>query len=183
MFRIIIKDYCKEHSIIEIIVELIFAISIAILLAYIFPNITNTFISTLIAAYSIFVGFLFNLIIMLSNMAKDIKIEQNEPKSRSKLKLVKLKVIEKCLKIISGSILIAVCNIILMLFHILDFNTINFHIQRHFMISEILMVIFSGITYLFTILFIISLYSILKITHILLQKEVEIKDKELNQID
>ena len=74
MFRIIIKDYCKEHSIIEIIVELIFAISIAILLAYIFPNITNTFISTLIAAYSIFVGFLFNLIIMLSNMAKDIKI-------------------------------------------------------------------------------------------------------------
>ncbi len=182
MIGIIIKDYCSEYTKCEIITKLVVSVLLAIFLVYLFPNITNTFISTLIATYSIFVGFLFNLIIMLSNMAKDIKIESNEPKSRADLKLVKLKVVKKCLKIISGSILIAICNIILMLINILDFNTMNAFIQKYVIANIIFKMLFTGITYLFTILFIISLYNILKITHILLQKEVEIKDKELNQI-
>lgn len=179
MIKNVFFDYYKEHTHKEKILLFTITIIISFILTFLFPSFSSDFVSSLIAAYSIFIGFLFNLVIMLANMAKDINVEINEPRSRTNLKNLKLDVIERGLKIISASILIAVINIIFMLIHVLDWVFIELFFEKYFLIFKIFNCCFIFLSYFFLVLFLDSLCKILKITYILLQKDVELKRKEL----
>lgn len=177
MFKNILIDYIKEHTHNELLLLIFISIILSIFFATLFTRFSDIFVSSLMAVYSIFAGFLFNLMVMLSNMAKEITISNAEPQSRTELKKMKLQVIERGLKIISASILFAIINIVLMLLYLLNWQFIKY-IKINLNIVCILQHIFIGIVDFFIIIFLNSLYKILNITHILLQKDIELKFKD-----
>ena len=181
MIGIILRDYYKAQEKVDIVLLVLLVLIFTPFLTFMFPRLSENFVTALIASFSIFIGFLFNLLLMLTNMVKEINLEHGEPQSRKEFKQLKLDVIKKCLMIISASILFSVINIISMLFNSCDWSNIFTFIQRTNIFVIVAETIFIGATYFFILLFVHSLYCILKITHILLQKEIELKNKELSR--
>lgn len=181
MLRYILNDYTKLRTKTENLLFLVCVTVLALLLMFLFPNLSENFITSLIASFSIFIGFLFNLMVMLSNMVKEIVIKDNEPESKKENKKLKLKVIEKGLKIISYSIFIALLSIIFILVYSGDWTNCYKLVTTHPKLTIYFKHTFIFITYFIILNFIYSIYEILKITHILLQKEIENKNKELSK--
>lgn len=174
---LVLKEYyyTKTHPLLKVLVLIL----LAILLTFFIPVIPEGFVNTMIASFSIFTALSFNLLLLLIDMVKGINTNI-DIQSRKNLQKLKLEVIDKCLKIISASILFSITDIILLLLISSDFkklaNLINVNIFEVF--SSKLLVFF---TYLFIMLFFDSLYSILKIMYILITKEVENKKNEFDK--
>ena len=179
LFYYIFSDYFKLKSVKCKVVTLFILLILAYVLCYLFPNLSENFITSLIASFSIIVGFLFNLMVMLSNMVKEIFVTTAEPKSRIEYKKLKLNVIKKGLSIISYSVIIALFSLIMVLLYSGDTS-------KYYKIVDVYHLNVLNFKYLFIFLiyfmilnFIFSIFEILKITHILLQKEIDNKNKEL----
>ena len=166
--------YTKKYP----LILLILLILLAILLTFFIPIIPEKFVNALIASFSIFTALSFNLLLLLIDMIKGIDTNISI-KSREDLQKLKLEVMNKCLKIISASILFSITDIILLLLISCDFRKFNDLINNiiSFFVNNLLIFL----TYLFILLFFDSLYSILKIMHILITKEVDNKKYEFNK--
>ena len=158
----------------------ILLILLAILLTFFIPIIPEKFVNALIASFSIFTALSFNLLLLLIDMIKGIDTNISI-KSREDLQKLKLEVMNKCLKIISASILFSITDIILLLLISCDFRKFNDLINNINIISFFVNNLLIFLTYLFILLFFDSLYSILKIMHILITKEVDNKKYEFNK--
>lgn len=168
--------YTKEYP----LILLFLLILLAILLTFFIPIMPEKFVNALIASFSIFTALSFNLLLLLIDMIKGLNTNICI-KSREDLQRLKLDVMNKCLKIISASILFSITDIILLLLISCDFRKFNNSIDNIGMISVILNNSLTFLTYLFVLLFFDSLYSILKIMHILITKEVDDKKNEFNK--
>lgn len=168
--------YTKKYP----LILLILLILLAILLTFFIPIIPEKFVNALIASFSIFTALSFNLLLLLIDMIKGIDTNISI-KSREDLQKLKLEVMNKCLKIISASILFSITDIILLLLISCDFRKFNDLINNINMISFFVNNLLIFLTYLFILLFFDSLYSILKIMHILITKEVDNKKYEFNK--
>ncbi len=174
---LVLKEYycTKKHP----LFLLVLLILLAILLTFFIPIIPEKFVNALIASFSIFTALSFNLLLLLIDMIKGIDTNISI-KSREELQKLKLEVMNKCLKIISASILFSITDIILLLLISCDFKKLTDLININVIsISVNNLLIF--LTYLFILLFFDSLYSILKIMHILITKEVDNKKNEFNK--
>ena len=158
----------------------ILLILLAILFTFFIPIIPEKFVNALIASFSIFTALSFNLLLLLIDMIKGIDTNISI-KSREDLQKLKLEVMNKCLKIISASILFSITDIILLLLISCDFRKFNDLINNINIISFFVNNLLIFLTYLFILLFFDSLYSILKIMHILITKEVDNKKYEFNK--
>ena len=174
---LVLKEYycTKKHP----LFLLVLLILLAILLTFFIPIIPEKFVNALIASFSIFTALSFNLLLLLIDMIKGIDTNISI-KSREELQKLKLKVMNKCLKIISASILFSITDIILLLLISCDFKKLTDLINIK-VISIIVNNLLIFLTYLFILLFFDSLYSILKIMHILITKEVDNKKNEFNK--
>lgn len=168
--------YTKKYP----LILLVLLILLAILLTFFIPIIPEKFVNALIASFSIFTALSFNLLLLLIDMIKGIDTNISI-KSREDLQKLKLEVMNKCLKIISASILFSITDIILLLLISCDFRKFNDLINNINIISVIINNLLIFLTYLFILLFFDSLYSILKIMHILITKEVDNKKNEFNK--
>ncbi len=168
--------YTKKYP----LILLILLILLAILLTFFIPIIPEKFVNALIASFSIFTALSFNLLLLLIDMIKGIDTNISI-KSREDLQKLKLEVMNKCLKIISASILFSITDIILLLLISCDFRKFNDLINNINIISFFVNNLLIFLTYLFILLFFDSLYSILKIMHILITKEVDNKKYEFNK--
>lgn len=168
--------YTKKYP----LILLILLILLAILLTFFIPIIPEKFVNALIASFSIFTALSFNLLLLLIDMIKGIDTNISI-KSREDLQKLKLEVMNKCLKIISASILFSITDIILLLLISCDFRKFNDLINNINIISFFVNNLLIFLTYLFILLFFDSLYSILKIMHILITKEVDNKIYEFNK--
>lgn len=168
--------YTKKYP----LILLILLILLAILLTFFIPIIPEKFVNALIASFSIFTALSFNLLLLLIDMIKGIDTNISI-KSREDLQKLKLEVMNKCLKIISASILFSITDIILLLLISCDFRKFNDLINNINIISFFVNNLLVFLTYLFILLFFDSLYSILKIMHILITKEVDNKKYEFNK--
>ena len=174
---LVLKEYycTKKHP----LFLLVLLILLAILLTFFIPIIPEKFVNALIASFSIFTALSFNLLLLLIDMIKGIDTNISI-KSREELQKLKLEVMNKCLKIISASILFSITDIILLLLISCDFKKLTDLININVIsISVNNLLIF--LTYLIILLFFDSLYSILKIMHILITKEVDNKKNEFNK--
>lgn len=167
--------YTKKYP----LILLVLLILLAILLTFFIPIIPEKFVNALIASFSIFTALSFNLLLLLIDMIKGIDTNISI-KSREELQKLKLEVMNKCLKIISASILFSITDIILLLLISCDFKKLTDLINIK-VISIIVNNLLIFLTYLFILLFFDSLYSILKIMHILITKEVDNKKNEFNK--
>lgn len=174
---LVLKEYycTKKHP----LFLLVLLILLAILLTFFIPIIPEKFVNALIASFSIFTALSFNLLLLLIDMIKGIDTNISI-KSREELQKLKLKVMNKCLKIISASILFSITDIILLLLISCDFKKLTDLININ-VISIIVNNLLIFLTYFFILLFFDSLYSILKIMHILITKEVDNKKNEFNK--
>ena len=174
---LVLKEYycTKKHP----LFLLVLLILLAILLTFFIPIIPEKFVNALIASFSIFTALSFNLLLLLIDMIKGIDTNISI-KSREELQKLKLEVMNKCLKIISASILFSITDIILLLLISCDFKKLTDLINIK-VISIIVNNLLIFLTYLFILLFFDSLYSILKIMHILITKEVDNKKNEFNK--
>lgn len=174
---LVIKEYyyTKKHP----LFLLLFLIILAILLTFFIPIIPEKFVNALIASFSIFTALSFNLLLLLIDMIKGIDTNINI-KSREDLQKLKLEVMNKCLKIISASILFSITDIILLLLISCDLKKLTDLVNVN-IISTVVNNILIFLTYIFILLFFDSLYSILKIMHILITKEVDNKKNEFNK--
>lgn len=168
--------YTKKYP----LILLVLLILLAILLTFFIPIIPEKFVNALIVSFSIFTALSFNLLLLLIDMIKGIDTNISI-KSREDLQKLKLEVMNKCLKIISASILFSITDIILLLLIACDFRKFNDLINNINIISVIINNLLIFLTYLFILLFFDSLYSILKIMHILITKEVDNKKNEFNK--
>ena len=168
--------YTKKYP----LILLILLILLAILLTFFIPIIPEKFVNALIASFSIFTALSFNLLLLLIDMIKGIDTNISI-KSREDLQKLKLEVMNKCLKIISASILFSITDIILLLLISCDFRKFNDLINNINIISFFVNNLLIFLTYLFILLFFDSLYSILKIMHILITKEIDNKKYEFNK--
>lgn len=168
--------YTKKYP----LILLILLILLAILFTFFIPIIPEKFVNALIASFSIFTALSFNLLLLLIDMIKGIDTNISI-KSREDLQKLKLEVMNKCLKIISASILFSITDIILLLLISCDFRKFNDLINNINIISFFVNNLLIFLTYLFILLFFDSLYSILKIMHILITKEVDNKKYEFNK--
>ena len=177
MFISVFKDYCnmKEKPIILLVCFIIFSL----LLTYFLTSIPEKFVNTLIASFSIFTALLFNLILLLIDMLKNTS-SNIDITSRKDLQEIKLGVIDKCLKIISASIMFSITDIILLLFISFDYSNVLNIINNNLIVILVKYSLYFS-TYFFILLFFDSLYSILKIMNILISKEVENKKKEFTK--
>ena len=177
MIMLVLKEYycTKKHP----LFLLVLLILLAILLTFFIPIIPEKFVNALIASFSIFTALSFNLLLLLIDMIKGIDTNISI-KSREELQKLKLKVMNKCLKIISASILFSITDIILLLLISCDFKKLTDLININ-VISIIVNNLLIFLTYFFILLFFDSLYSILKIMHILITKEVDNKKNEFNK--
>ena len=174
---LVLKEYycTKKHP----LFLLVLLILLAMLLTFFIPIIPEKFVNALIASFSIFTALSFNLLLLLIDMIKGIDTNISI-KSREELQKLKLKVMNKCLKIISASILFSITDIILLLLISCDFKKLTDLININ-VISIIVNNLLIFLTYFFILLFFDSLYSILKIMHILITKEVDNKKNEFNK--
>lgn len=168
--------YTKKYP----LILLILLILLAILFTFFIPIIPEKLVNALIASFSIFTALSFNLLLLLIDMIKGIDTNISI-KSREDLQKLKLEVMNKCLKIISASILFSITDIILLLLISCDFRKFNDLINNINIISFFVNNLLIFLTYLFILLFFDSLYSILKIMHILITKEVDNKKYEFNK--
>lgn len=174
----VLKEYYYTKK--SPLILLILLILLAILLTFFIPIIPEKFVNALIASFSIFTALSFNLLLLLIDMIKGIDTNISI-KSREDLQKLKLEVMNKCLKIISASILFSITDIILLLLISCDFRKFNDLINNINIISFFVNNLLIFLTYLFILLFFDSLYSILKIMHILITKEVDNKKYEFNK--
>ncbi len=177
MFISVFKEYynLKEKPKILLVCFIVFSL----LLTYFLTNIPEKFVNTLIASFSIFTALLFNLILLLIDMLKDIN-SNIDITSQKNLQELKVDVIDKCLKIISASIMFSITDIILLLFISFDYSKLLNIINNNLIITLIKYSLYF-FTYFFILLFFNSLYSILKIMNILISKEVENKKNEFTK--
>lgn len=174
----VFKEYynIKDHPIL-----LFVSLScIAVILTYIIPCIQDKFISTLVASFSIFTALLFNLLLLLIDMIKGVKSD-DRIESRKRNQKIKLKLLEKCMKIISASILFSIIEIVLLLLLSCDYSKFIMFENRT-IIYTIVRFFFHFFTYLFILLFINSLFSILEKIHLLISKEIENKNEDFKGI-
>lgn len=177
LMLVVLKEYyyTKKYP----LFKLLFLIFLAVLLTCFIPTIPEKFVNALIASFSIFTALSFNLLLLLIDMIKGINTNINIS-SRKNFQNLKLDVINKCLKIISASILFAITDIIFLLLISCDLKKMTDLIQIN-TITIILKKSLIFLTYFFIMLFFDSLYSILKIMHILITKEVDNKKNEFNK--
>lgn len=174
----VLKEYykTKEHP----IWLFCLLISIAVILTYAMPYIQDKFISTLVASFSIFTALLFNLLLLLIDMIKSVKSD-DAIESRKRNQKIKLSLLEKCMKIISASILFSIIEIVLLLLLSYDYSKFVI-IKKLTIICTIAEYFLLFLTYLFILLFINSLYSILEKMHLLISKEIYNKNEEFKDI-
>lgn len=125
--------YTKKYP----LILLVLLILLAILLTFFIPIIPEKFVNALIASFSIFTALSFNLLLLLIDMIKGIDTNISI-KSREDLQKLKLEVMNKCLKIISASILFSITDIILLLLISCDFRKFNDLINNINIISVII---------------------------------------------
>lgn len=174
----VVKEYynIKEHP----ILLLCSLLCIAAILTYAVPCIQDKFISTLVASFSIFTALLFNLLLLLIDMIKGVKSDDTI-ESRKRNQKIKLKLLEKCMKIISASIFFSIIEIVLLLLLSCDYSKFLMF-ESWTLVYMIVQFIFHFFTYLFILLFINSLFSILEKIHLLISKEIENKNEDFKGI-
>ena len=176
MFMQILKEYYSTKE--KPIILLVFLLISSILLIFFLPTIPEKFLSALIASFSIFTALLFNLLLLLINMIKNINFK-TDIKSRKDFAKLKLDLMKKCLKIITASIFFSISDIVLLLIIALDYHRLIELIHNDIVILCLKLLI-HFMTYLLMLLFFNSLYATLKIMHMLIKNEVENKEKEIN---
>lgn len=150
-----LKDYkTQKISLSDIILFLILPISVSVIIMYNY-RLCKDIVSILITSFSIFAALLFNLLLIIYDI-----INKHYKKDDEKIKLKK-PFLKEIYSNISFSILIAIVIIVLAL----SLFIINKFPYRYFI---------EFIIYYSIILFILTLFMILKRIHILLSKEIEI---------
>lgn len=165
-----LKNYeSKKYSIEDFIIFFLFPFIISATLIYIQSKLTEGFKNILIVSLSIFAALLFNLLILIYDIIKRGQPNNKEEKHNEtqKLKIVFLKQIYTN---ISFCIFISILTIILLVF-----SSINITISHIFSLSIIeIGKVLAFFIYAFTLLFILTLFMVLKRVHVLLSKEFQI---------
>jgi hypothetical protein len=133
----------------DIITFLIFPIIVSIVLSYLHVELSDTVINIIIVSLSIFVGLLFNLIILIFDIVK----------GNTKNK-IKNEILEQLLVNIAFTVLLSIVAIVFTLFTF---------VQHHMYIK----LVFTGIVYFMLTLFLATILMILKRMYILFENEIK----------
>lgn len=149
-------------------------------ITFVTKPINKDLINVLITAYSIFVGLMFNLLLLVFDIIKNLKdcnsiYDDNGNKIQSRVDLLNLKkeFTKEIYKNISFAILMSISLVVLLMFYSLS-PKFNFH--QFISVDDLKNIIkfsLTWIVYFMSSLFLYTLYLILKRIHFLLIKETD----------